>query len=295
MLKEKDFQDFNDSLERCLNNESFIPSFYERFIQASPQIRRLFQHTDMERQFRMLRSSIYMCMLAARSHIQARGHLTALGDKHSQLGVRPLYYSFWLESLIASVEAHDPKYSDHVEGVWRAVMAPGVRMMIARYTGSADDESDALTDDPPIREEADKKYVGDTMTSPVVTVDMDDPVAQVSALMERHRIHHLVVLEEGKPVGIISDRDLKQAMSPFVGTMSESERDLRILDKRAHQIMTRHPVSVIPGHTVEHAARLLVERSVSCLPVLDADTGELVGILSWRDLLRTGAGVTRTA
>ncbi|MEZ4701354.1 MAG: CBS domain-containing protein [Rhodothermales bacterium] len=284
MLKDKDFQLFNDSLERCLEGNQFIEEFYDRFMHSSHQIAALFAHTDMERQYRMLRGSIYMCMLAAKNHIQVRGRLSALGDRHNEMGVRPLYYSFWLESLLETVRTNDPRFSDQIEDVWRAIMAPGIRLLVSRYTGP--DEAltlvrhAGLTDNHPV------KRVRDVMSAPVITVHMDDSLQFVSGVLERHGIHHVVVMDEQRVAGVISDRDVKLAMSPYVGTMGEQDRDVRTLERRAHQVMSRQIVSVTPEASVEEAGHLLVDRNVSCLPVLDAEDDRLVGIVSWRDMLR---------
>lgn len=85
--------------------------------------------------------------------------------------------------------------------------------------------------------------------------------------------------------GIISDRDLLKAVSPNIGTLSETDRDRATLNKRAHQIMSRNLITVTADTTVEVGARLLLEHRVSCLPVVAAD-GALEGIVTWRDLLR---------
>ncbi len=293
MLKEKDFQLFNDSLERCLEGTRFIEDFYDRFIHASPQIAVLFAHTEMERQYRMMRSSIYMCMMAAKSHIQVRGRLVELGDRHNALGVRPLYYAFWLESLIETVRTHDARFTDQIEDTWRAVMAPGIRLLISRYTGPEEDvaviRKHTATENETIRR------VRDVMSSPVITVTMDATLQPIGALMAEHHIHHVVVLDEHKVAGVISDRDVKTAVSPYLGTIGERERDVRTLEKRAHQVMSRHIVSVGPDASVEEVAHQLVDGNVSCLPVIDPHTHALVGIVSWRDMLRFQQGATQKA
>lgn len=284
MLKEKDIQLFNDSLERCLSGEGFIEGFYDRFMHASPQIAEMFKHTDMDRQYRMLRSSIYLCMMAAKNLIQVRGRLVELGDRHNELGVRPLYYSFWLESLVAAVRVFDPRFSDQIEDIWRTVMAPGIRVLISRYTGP--DEEASLIRNPGMINDHAVRRVRTVMSSPVITVGMDDSLARVRSLMEDHAFHHVVVMDHHRPVGIISDRDVKMAVSPYAGTMGERLRDLKTLERKAHQVMTRQMVTIAPDAAVELAGQMLADNNVSCLPVLDPASGELVGIVSWRDIIR---------
>lgn len=127
--------------------------------------------------------------------------------------------------------------------------------------------------------------VGAIMSRRLVTVTMDDTLATVQQLFKEHRFHHLLVVEDHALVGIISDRDLLKALSPNIGTMSETDRDRATLNKRAHQIMTREPISVHPTTPLTAAASLMLEKKVSCLPVT-SDLHRLEGILSWRDILK---------
>jgi len=129
------------------------------------------------------------------------------------------------------------------------------------------------------------KTVGAIMTSRVVTIEMDDSLLVIQEVFRKVKFHHLVVVDEGKIVGIISDRDFFKAISPFVNTISETNRDRATLEKRAHQIMSRNPLTVLKTCLIEHAARMMLKRGVSCLPVTDAD-GMVEGILTWKDLFK---------
>jgi acetoin utilization protein AcuB len=127
--------------------------------------------------------------------------------------------------------------------------------------------------------------VREIMTKHVVTVRLDDSLESVSALLTTRRIHHVVVMDDRTVVGIISDRDVLRTSSPFMGTNAERTLDLATLKKRVHQFMTRHPVTVDPEMPVPNAARVLLEKGISCVPVVHAD-GSLHGIVTTRDLLR---------
>lgn len=122
------------------------------------------------------------------------------------------------------------------------------------------------------------------MAKKVVTVAPDATVRELRDFFNNLQIHHIVVVEDGKVRGVLSDRDVLKCLSPYVGTPSESERDTYTLTKKAHQIMSRHVISVAPDAPVRAAATLMLEKSISCLPVIDA-AGRLAGILSWRDIL----------
>jgi acetoin utilization protein AcuB len=126
------------------------------------------------------------------------------------------------------------------------------------------------------------------MTTRVVTVEVDDPLETVKSIFDSVKFHHLLVVEKGKLCGVISDRDLLRALSPYVGTPSENARDLATLKKRVHQIMTRRPITLPPEATIADAVKLFLEHGVSCIPVVDP-AFKPVGIVSWRDLLKSWA------
>src|ERR1700761_1518355 len=122
--------------------------------------------------------------------------------------------------------------------------------------------------------------LADVMTARLVTVEVDDPLEVVKEIFDSVRFHHLLVLDSGKKlIGVISDRDLLRALSPYVGTASENARDLATLKKRAHQIMTRQPVTLSPEAGVSEAIELFLGHRVSCIPVVD-ELFRPVGIVS---------------
>jgi acetoin utilization protein AcuB len=136
------------------------------------------------------------------------------------------------------------------------------------------------------------------MSPAVVTVGLDETVASVQHLFERYRFHHLVVLDGGRVVGVVSDRDLLRNVSPFVGKGSERPMDLASLQRRVHQIMTRHPVTCAESEPIASAGLLMLQHHVSCLPVV-GDAGKCRGIVTSRDVLRwclqSGCSAVRAA
>lgn len=126
--------------------------------------------------------------------------------------------------------------------------------------------------------------VGAIMTRHVVKVSMDDSVRQVREIFESVKFHHLVVMENGRVAGLISDRDLLKNLSPFVGKTTERAQDLSTLNKRVHQIMSRRLVSCTPETTLNEAGTIMLDQRVECLPVLNG-SGECVGVVTLRDML----------
>lgn len=127
--------------------------------------------------------------------------------------------------------------------------------------------------------------VSQIMSARVVSVHLDDSLQTLRELFDATGFHHLVVVQDNKLIGIISDRDLLAALSPFADTLSERSRDRATLDKRAHQIMTRDVITLQPTDSVVSAMQRFNQHTVSCLPVVDARQHP-VGMVSWRDILR---------
>ena len=130
--------------------------------------------------------------------------------------------------------------------------------------------------------------IKEIMTTRVATVSMDDRLSVIKEIFEQAHFRHLLVVEDEVLVGVISDRDLLRAISPYLDTDAEMNRDTETLNRRAHQIMSRHPITISPELSLQDAAAIMLQQHVSCLPVLE--NGALVGIVSWKDLLRVMRG-----
>ena len=117
-----------------------------------------------------------------------------------------------------------------------------------------------------------------------VFVDEGDSMKKAMDLLKEHEIRHLPVLKDGeKLVGIISERDIKQA-SPSPATALEIREIYYLLDKvKVKQIMTRRPYTISSLAPIEEAALIIREKKIGCLPVVD--DGKLVGILTETDII----------
>lgn len=123
------------------------------------------------------------------------------------------------------------------------------------------------------------------MTHDVVTVTPDATLMDVRRLLHERGFRHLLVTEEDDTlVGVISDRDMLKAISPFLDTYSEEHRDVKTLSRPASDIMRTNPVTVGPDTAIEDAARLLLDNKISSLPVVEGEA--LVGIVTTKDLLQ---------
>jgi acetoin utilization protein AcuB len=116
--------------------------------------------------------------------------------------------------------------------------------------------------------------VASIMTRNVVTVEMDYSIQIIRDIFKNFEFHHILVLENQKLAGVISDRDL----------IDREERDTITLDKKAHEIMSRKLITVDAQTSIEKASDLLLENNISCLPVI-SHQGDVEGIVSWKDIL----------
>jgi hemoglobin-like flavoprotein len=124
---------FQASLGRCLGSPDFIRDFYDRFQDASDEIRVKFRGTDFAHQNRALADSLYMMAVAAqggRANI-ARQDMKRLARRHVTMDIAPWMYDVWLDCVVHAAKAHDPQFSPDVEQAWRETLQPGIEYMRA--------------------------------------------------------------------------------------------------------------------------------------------------------------------
>ncbi len=112
--------------------------------------------------------------------------------------------------------------------------------------------------------------VANRMTREPITVEADDLLIRAAHKMQAGGFHRLPVVSNGKLVGIITDRDLREHHGHLEHT-------------KINGVMTERPATVTPATTVEEAAKILLERQIGALPVVAE--GRLVGIITTSDIL----------
>jgi acetoin utilization protein AcuB len=129
------------------------------------------------------------------------------------------------------------------------------------------------------------------MSKPVITVNADDSMQQATALLKEHHIGILPVMENEKLLGIITDRDLKRASASDATSLEIHELVYLLCKIKAKEIMTKDPIVVPAYYTIEETARILLEKKISGVPVVD-DDGRVAGIITRDDLLRVLVNMT---
>jgi CBS domain-containing protein len=117
--------------------------------------------------------------------------------------------------------------------------------------------------------------LNDLFTRSVVTAGPEEALAGVALRMQDYNVGTVVIVEEGRPVGIVTDRDLALAL----GARGVSPQ------APARGVMTRHVLAVPEDTGVFTATRFIQDRKVRRLPVVDRED-RLVGLVSLDDLLR---------
>jgi acetoin utilization protein AcuB len=123
------------------------------------------------------------------------------------------------------------------------------------------------------------------MTRNVITIKQADPVSLAFELLLTNDIRHLPVLSRSKLVGIITDRDLHEALIPSDPDRTQRSMYHTVKNIKAKEIMTPNPITIGPDAPLDEAAQIFFDRRIDCLPVKDAK-GTLVGILTSTDILK---------
>lgn len=125
------------------------------------------------------------------------------------------------------------------------------------------------------------------MSSRVAVLSFDDTLLTVQGIFSSVKFRHLPVVDEsGRIIGIISDRDFLRMISPFFGTVNEQSRDKELMTRKVGTIMTRNPVCAGPDISVIEAVRIMNRKKISCLPIVRDEEKTLLGIITWKDVVR---------
>lgn len=130
------------------------------------------------------------------------------------------------------------------------------------------------------------------MNTDVITVDEDTAMMKASIIMKDRNIRGLpVVSDNGKLVGIVTDRDIKGASPSKATSLDIHELNYLISTIKVKDIMTKDLVCAKPDETVEFAAILMLENKISSLPVVNGKNA-LIGIITQTDIFKVLVKIT---
>ncbi|MDD5616780.1 MAG: CBS domain-containing protein [Candidatus Methanoperedens sp.] len=123
--------------------------------------------------------------------------------------------------------------------------------------------------------------IREIMSSPVYVISPDETVARARNLMLRHKIGRLVLIENNKPIGIVTKKDISRRLN-----QAEPQWRRRPIDSiPIRQVMTESLITIYPDATPKQLSELMVENNIGGLPVVN-NKDEVIGIVTKWDLIR---------
>lgn len=129
-------------------------------------------------------------------------------------------------------------------------------------------------------------FISEMMAKDLITIGPDARLSEARDMMQKNSIRHLPVVDDsGKLAGILTDRDMRDAMPSILLDKEAYEQTLaKVLTHRINEIMTTEPLVIPVYFTIQDTLMVIRKKKVGALPVVD-EQGYLKGILSTRDLL----------
>lgn len=127
--------------------------------------------------------------------------------------------------------------------------------------------------------------IKDWMAKDVLTVDENTSLMRATRIMKESSIRRLPVVSHGRLIGIVTDRDVKDASPSKTTSLDIHELYYLLSEMKVKDVMTPDPVTLLGDDTLEKAAVVILEDKISGMPVVD-NAGHLIGLLSETDILR---------
>ncbi|MBU1670542.1 MAG: CBS domain-containing protein [Actinobacteria bacterium] len=134
--------------------------------------------------------------------------------------------------------------------------------------------------------------VRELMSTQVVTVQKSDPIRTAWELVQLRGLRRFPVMDGDRLVGIITDRDLRNATASSVVLTEKKYHDFLLDTVKVETVMSADPTCASPDDDVREAARRILELKVGGLPVVEG--GKLVGIITETDLINALVEVLST-
>lgn len=129
--------------------------------------------------------------------------------------------------------------------------------------------------------------VTEIMTRDPIVASPKDNVADALRLLDDQQIRHLPIVDDGRLVGMVSDRDLREYRLPLMDELEDPDYAAGLGKAAVSEAMATQIVTIEPSESVAVAIDLIIEHGIGAIPVVEQHTEQLVGIVSYVDVLRS--------
>ncbi|MDY0266765.1 MAG: CBS domain-containing protein [Methanimicrococcus sp.] len=118
----------------------------------------------------------------------------------------------------------------------------------------------------------------------IISINSSERLVHARYLMLENNIGRIPVMENGKLVGVISERDVAKALQEFKDHVPDNRQEAQIKNLLVADVMSRNPLTAKPSTPAEEIVSLIVHKNIGIVPILD-DSEKLIGIITRRSLL----------
>jgi CBS domain-containing protein len=129
-----------------------------------------------------------------------------------------------------------------------------------------------------------ENVVREIMMGSPVTMKREDTLGLANDVISLGRIRHIPVVEDGRLVGLLSERDLMGAAATTIFGLKQRSKSALLKSVLVKDVMKKRVVTVKPDTSIKETARLMKEKKIGCVPVVNE--GNLVGLVTTTDILR---------
>lgn len=133
--------------------------------------------------------------------------------------------------------------------------------------------------------------IGEYMSLNPITVEQECSLEKAASMMKKYGIRRFPVVEGGKLIGVVTDRDIRSAAPSQVATFKEKEKELTpelhdmLKEITVRDIMSKDVITVQPNRSIITAASIMLKEAISGLPVVDS-RGSVIGIVTVKDVFK---------
>ena len=135
MLVKENADIVNASYGRCLTNGNMFETFYRELLEKNPPIKKYFEHTDFESQYKLLRHGLNLILMHAQGNAVGTSGLERISDSHSRkkMNIPSHLYIFWKNAMLNTVSKHDPAITPGLKEAWAGVLTEGIEAIKSAY------------------------------------------------------------------------------------------------------------------------------------------------------------------